>query len=65
VILKWIRRLHPQGGLTPKPRQCAALYRLAHEETIKSKAAAPALGKLLDALVRFVESLRTILTTQV
>jgi len=43
----------PRGGADARARQCAALYRLAHEQAV-----APALGKLLDALVRFGESLR-------
>jgi carboxypeptidase Taq len=37
---------------TSEPRQCAALYGLAHEQAV-----APALGKLLDALARYGEML--------
>ena len=52
-VLNWDQATYmPQGGADARARQCSALYRLAHEQAV-----APALGKLLDALVRFGESL--------
>ncbi len=42
----------PRGGVDGRSRQCAMLYSLAHE-----RAVAPALGRLLDALAQYSESL--------
>jgi carboxypeptidase Taq len=52
-VLNWDRATYmPQGGVDGRSRQCAMLYSLAHE-----RAVAPALGRLLDALAYFSESL--------
>jgi carboxypeptidase Taq len=53
AVLGWDHATYmPEGGAEARGRQGAALYRLAHE-----RAVAPALGKLLDALLPFGESL--------
>jgi hypothetical protein len=52
-VLNWDQATYmPRGGADARGRQCAALYRLAHEQAV-----APALGKLLDALAHYGESL--------
>ena len=52
-VLNWDQATYmPQGGADARARQCAALYRLAHEQAV-----APALGKLLDALAPYGERL--------
>ena len=51
-VLNWDQATYmPQGGVDGRSRQCAMLYRLAHERAI-----APALGRLLDALTPYGES---------
>ena len=53
AVLGWDHATYmPEGGAEARGRQGAALYRLAHE-----RAVAPAIGKLLDALSPFGESL--------
>ena len=53
AVLGWDQATYmPEGGADARGRQGAALYRLAHE-----RAVAPAIGKLLDALSPFGESL--------
>jgi carboxypeptidase Taq len=52
-VLNWDQATYmPRGGADARGRQYAALYRLAHEQAV-----APALGKLLDALAHYGESL--------
>ena len=52
-VLNWDQATYmPQGGADARGRQCAVLYRLAHEQAV-----APALGKLLDALACYGETL--------
>ena len=52
-VLNWDQATYmPRGGADARGRQCAVLYRLAHEQAV-----APALGKLLDALAHYGESL--------
>jgi carboxypeptidase Taq len=52
-VLNWDQATYmPQGGIEGRSRQCAMLYSLAHE-----RAVAPALGKLLDALGPYSESM--------
>jgi carboxypeptidase Taq len=52
-VLNWDQATYmPEGGAGARGRQCAMLYRLAHERTV-----APALGRLIDALARHGESL--------
>ena len=52
-VLNWDQTTYmPRGGADARGRQCAVLYRLAHEQAV-----APALGKLLDALAHYGESL--------
>jgi carboxypeptidase Taq len=52
-ILTWDQATYmPRGGADARGRQCAVLYRLAHEQAV-----APALGKMLDALAYYGESL--------
>ena len=53
-VLNWDQAdLHAaREGADARGRQCAVLYRLAHEQAV-----APALGKLLDALAHYGESL--------
>jgi carboxypeptidase Taq len=52
-VLNWDQATYmPQGGVDGRSRQCATLYPLAHE-----RAVAPALGRLLDALAHYGESL--------
>ena len=47
-VLNWDQATYmPEGGAGARSRQRAILYRLAHE-----RAVAPALGTLIDALVR-------------
>src|SRR6516165_6406378 len=51
-VLNWDQATYmPQGGADARGRQCAVLYRLAHEQAV-----ALALGKLLDALAHYGES---------
>jgi carboxypeptidase Taq len=52
-VLNWDQATYmPQCGADARGRQCAMLYRLAHE-----RAVAPALGRLLDALAHHGDSL--------
>jgi carboxypeptidase Taq len=52
-VLNWDQATYmPRGGADGRGRQCAVLYRLAHEQAV-----APALGKLLDVLAHYGESL--------
>src|SRR6516164_2172174 len=52
-VLNWDQATYMlQGGVDGRSRQCAMLYSLAHE-----RAVAPALGRLLDALALYSESL--------
>jgi carboxypeptidase Taq len=52
-VLNWDQATYmPEGGAGARARQLATLHRLAHE-----RAVAPALGTLIDALVRYGESL--------
>jgi carboxypeptidase Taq len=52
-MLNWDQATYmPEGGAGARGRQLAMLCRLAHE-----RAVAPALGRLLDSLVRYGESL--------
>ena len=52
-VLNWDQATYmPEGGAGARGRQLATLSRLAHE-----RAVAPALGRLLDSLVRYGESL--------
>ena len=52
-VLSWDQATYmPEAGVAARGRQCAMLYRLAHE-----RAVAPALGRLTDALARHGESL--------
>ena len=52
-VLNWDQATYmPREGADARGRQCAVLYRLAHEQAV-----APALGKLLDALAHYGESL--------
>ena len=52
-VLSWDQATYmPEGGAGARGRQLAMLCRLAHE-----RAVAPALGRLLDSLVRYGESL--------
>ena len=52
-VLNWDQATYmPEGGAGARGRQLAMLYRLAHE-----RAVAPALGRLLDSLVRFGDEL--------
>ena len=52
-VLNWDQATYmPEGGAGARGRQLAMLCRLAHE-----RAVAPELGRLLDSLVRFGESL--------
>src|SRR5580693_3934783 len=52
-VLNWDQATYmPRGGADARGRQCAVLYRLAHEQAV-----APTLGKLLDALAHYGESL--------
>jgi carboxypeptidase Taq len=52
-VLNWDQATYmPEGGAGARSRQRAILYRLAHE-----RAVAPTLGALIDALVRYGESL--------
>src|SRR5262245_43947627 len=53
ALLDWDQSTYmPEGGATARGRQTAMLHRLAHERWI-----APEIGKLLDGLDRFAESL--------
>jgi carboxypeptidase Taq len=53
AVLSWDQATYmPEGGGAARGRQGAVLYRLAHE-----RAVAPALGKLIDALTPYGESL--------
>ena len=53
AVLSWDQATYmPEGGGAARGRQGAVLYRLAHE-----RAVAPALGRLIDALTPFGESL--------
>ena len=52
-VLNWDQATYmPEGGAGARGRQLATLYRLVHE-----RAAAPALGSLIDSLARHGESL--------
>src|SRR5271170_7641292 len=52
-VLNWDQATYmPEGGASARGRHLATLYRLAHE-----RAVAPALGRLLEALVRHGENL--------
>jgi carboxypeptidase Taq len=52
-VLNWDQATYmPEGGAGARGRQLAMLCRLAHE-----RAVAPALGRLLDSLIRYGESL--------
>jgi carboxypeptidase Taq len=52
-VLNWDQATYmPRGGADARGRQCAVIFRLAHEQAVS-----PALGKLLDALARYGESL--------
>jgi carboxypeptidase Taq len=52
-VLGWDQATYmPEGGATARGRQSAAIARLAHEQSV-----APAIGKLIDALARYGESL--------
>jgi hypothetical protein len=51
-VLNWDQTTYmPREGADALGRQCAVLYRLAHEQAV-----APALGRLLDALAHYGES---------
>jgi carboxypeptidase Taq len=53
AVLGWDQATYmPEGGAAARGRQGATLYRLAHQQAV-----APALGKLVDALAGFGESL--------
>ena len=52
-VLNWDQATYmPEAGAGARGRQCAMLHRLAHE-----RAVAPALGRLIDTLVRHGDSL--------
>jgi carboxypeptidase Taq len=52
-VLNWDQATYmPEGGAVARGRQRAMLNRLAHERSIE-----PALGRLIDALARYGESL--------
>jgi carboxypeptidase Taq len=53
AVLTWdLATYMPEGGADARGRQGATLYRLAHERSV-----APSLGKLIDELVPYGESL--------
>jgi carboxypeptidase Taq len=53
AVLNWDQATHmPSGGAASRARQCARVSRIAHERMMR-----PALGRLLDALVPYGESL--------
>ena len=53
AVLSWDQATYmPEGGADARGRQGATLYRLAHEQAV-----APAIGKLIDALASYGESL--------
>src|SRR5580700_1396060 len=53
AVLGWDQATYmPEGGAAARGRQSATLYRIAHEHWV-----APAVGKLIDALSPYGESL--------
>jgi len=53
AVLNWDQSTYmPDGGAPARGRQMAILYRLAHEQSVE-----PRIGKLIDALVPFGDSL--------
>jgi hypothetical protein len=58
-VLNWDQATYmPRGGADARGRQCAVLYRLAHEQAV-----APALGTCSTHLPTTARACRTILTT--